>query len=657
MLDLGSVTAMPIKETSVAPSTVPSKPDDSLGGPKSTPKRSPSGDLKDTLLKGGPPVVGNGDGELMLEITCGQNQAALYMSRLQLGSKGTCVLFENSWLTPNEFQYISGRETAKDWKRSIKHHGKSLKVLISKAILTTSPLRCNCGQCTQSKDKDVSKCIIVTDDVKMTPVTALRDVFVTDPSKLVKSQETAKDQSDRRFSCAPSESNETTKGSTSVEQCLASYSQGGARHASSCDKGVYRSDKGVFGSDKGVHGSGSGQEDSFRLYSKQEVNGAYQVLGTRVGQVGHLANDGQTNLSSEDKETKLKTKKKPEYEELPKEGTKFVQNGDQRKTGNEINKSDVTESTASGVTSQKRSTSSGTKPTPEAVGTWGQSSSNYHVESSYHSEPVGAKPSPHDKIRKSNSSSSSQPMPSCNTDKPSCGQVITSPSGKNSSSSNTGSTSDRTRHPPSESSSFMFPSFGSPYYPMIPAPQIPAYYPSPYMWPMSFPANPSPCSYGWTAPSDLAAPNCLRSPVKDSIECGTTNPDQAFNFPWMKKRSGYTTMDRDSTNDTASSGKRKSDCEASDHFPPSKHPLYLSDSLRSTYGESIGWPGYNPSPSAAALDFRFLPYNIPSYIPDIRPTHGLFTSNFLKGSENPSSPGFGLYPGLFPSPCLGVNSR
>jgi len=91
------------------------------------------------------------DGELRLEVTCGQNQALLYTGRLQLGSKGTCVLFENAWLTPNEFQYVSGRETAKDWKRSIKHHGKSLKVLIAKGILTTSPpARCDCGQCNSS---------------------------------------------------------------------------------------------------------------------------------------------------------------------------------------------------------------------------------------------------------------------------------------------------------------------------------------------------------------------------------------------------------------------------------------------------------------------------------------------------------------------------
>jgi len=105
---------------------------------------------KDDMSATGAAVTALSD-DLCLEVTCGQNQAVLYTSRLQLGSKGTCVLFENAWLTPNEFQYVSGRETAKDWKRSIKHHGKSLKVLIAKGILsTTPPARCNCSQCITS---------------------------------------------------------------------------------------------------------------------------------------------------------------------------------------------------------------------------------------------------------------------------------------------------------------------------------------------------------------------------------------------------------------------------------------------------------------------------------------------------------------------------
>ena len=71
----------------------------------------------------------------------------MYLSRLCQGSKGPCIWFQESWITPNEFQYISGRETAKDWKRSIRHCGKSMKLLLTKGILTTHPPICDCDGC------------------------------------------------------------------------------------------------------------------------------------------------------------------------------------------------------------------------------------------------------------------------------------------------------------------------------------------------------------------------------------------------------------------------------------------------------------------------------------------------------------------------------
>ena len=49
------------------------------------------------------------DDDVVLEIECGANAALLYLSRLCQGSKGPCIWFQDAWLTPNEFQYISGR--------------------------------------------------------------------------------------------------------------------------------------------------------------------------------------------------------------------------------------------------------------------------------------------------------------------------------------------------------------------------------------------------------------------------------------------------------------------------------------------------------------------------------------------------------------------
>ena len=87
------------------------------------------------------------DDDVVLEIECGSNSALMYLSRLCQGSKGPCIWFQDAWITPNEFQYISGRETAKDWKRSIRHCGKSMKLLLTKGILTTHPPICDCDGC------------------------------------------------------------------------------------------------------------------------------------------------------------------------------------------------------------------------------------------------------------------------------------------------------------------------------------------------------------------------------------------------------------------------------------------------------------------------------------------------------------------------------
>ncbi|KAK7507646.1 hypothetical protein BaRGS_00001581 [Batillaria attramentaria] len=85
--------------------------------------------------------------DIALEVECGENQAIMYLSKLYQGSKGQCIEFQGAWITPNEFQAVSGRESAKDWKRSIRHHGRSLKLLLSKGILDVHPAACRCDSC------------------------------------------------------------------------------------------------------------------------------------------------------------------------------------------------------------------------------------------------------------------------------------------------------------------------------------------------------------------------------------------------------------------------------------------------------------------------------------------------------------------------------
>lgn len=90
---------------------------------------------QENLLKYIHPILSADRKDIVLEVECGSNKGLLYLSRLCRGSRGACILFQKTWLTPNQFQTVSGRETAKDWKRSIRHRGRSVKLLMSKGIL------------------------------------------------------------------------------------------------------------------------------------------------------------------------------------------------------------------------------------------------------------------------------------------------------------------------------------------------------------------------------------------------------------------------------------------------------------------------------------------------------------------------------------------
>ncbi|XP_033097843.1 deformed epidermal autoregulatory factor 1-like isoform X2 [Anneissia japonica] len=87
------------------------------------------------------------EGSTIVDVDCGGNKAQLYVNKLCQGSKGLCIYHRGNWYTPNEFQSFCGRETAKDWKRSIRHRGKSLKILMARGLLSTHHSSCDCPTC------------------------------------------------------------------------------------------------------------------------------------------------------------------------------------------------------------------------------------------------------------------------------------------------------------------------------------------------------------------------------------------------------------------------------------------------------------------------------------------------------------------------------
>ncbi|RDD44261.1 Sterile alpha motif domain-containing protein 11 [Trichoplax sp. H2] len=71
-----------------------------------------------------------------LNVTCGKNHGVLDLSKMYRGNKGSCIYFQNAWITPNEFQRISGKQTTKNWKRSIRYRGRPLKKYAEAGLLS-----------------------------------------------------------------------------------------------------------------------------------------------------------------------------------------------------------------------------------------------------------------------------------------------------------------------------------------------------------------------------------------------------------------------------------------------------------------------------------------------------------------------------------------
>lgn len=80
-------------------------------------------------------------------VNCAGNSAKFYLNRFARGSIGRCVLFRARWITPNEFQAISGRQSSKDWKRSIRLRGRCLKEYITQGLFQEHLKTCACQIC------------------------------------------------------------------------------------------------------------------------------------------------------------------------------------------------------------------------------------------------------------------------------------------------------------------------------------------------------------------------------------------------------------------------------------------------------------------------------------------------------------------------------
>ncbi|KAG8197613.1 hypothetical protein JTE90_001544 [Oedothorax gibbosus] len=83
----------------------------------------------------------------VLPVRCRDVRGELHKNKFGSGNRGHCILANNTWYTPSEFESFCGRGNSKDWKRSIRYGGRTLMCLIDQGILRPHATSCTCGAC------------------------------------------------------------------------------------------------------------------------------------------------------------------------------------------------------------------------------------------------------------------------------------------------------------------------------------------------------------------------------------------------------------------------------------------------------------------------------------------------------------------------------
>ncbi|XP_058260445.1 sp110 nuclear body protein-like [Hemibagrus wyckioides] len=68
-----------------------------------------------------------------LSVSCGDKEGTLYVDKLARGEE--CVLSEDQWFTPHEFERFSGKGNSKNWKHSIRYRNTPLQNLLNEGHL------------------------------------------------------------------------------------------------------------------------------------------------------------------------------------------------------------------------------------------------------------------------------------------------------------------------------------------------------------------------------------------------------------------------------------------------------------------------------------------------------------------------------------------
>jgi chromatin remodeling complex protein RSC6 len=67
----------------------------------------------------------------VLKISCGEKEAQFHVAKFTAGGRSKCVFYRKQWVTPVELEEFCGRGASHNWKRTLKHSGKAVGVLIA----------------------------------------------------------------------------------------------------------------------------------------------------------------------------------------------------------------------------------------------------------------------------------------------------------------------------------------------------------------------------------------------------------------------------------------------------------------------------------------------------------------------------------------------
>ncbi|XP_060759899.1 uncharacterized protein LOC132870279 [Neoarius graeffei] len=86
-----------------------------------------------------------------LPVTCGDKKGTLYPDKLARGDK--CILYQDRWFTPNEFERLGGKGRSKNWKLTVRYKNIPLQKLLKDG-------RLKCPRTYRVKRRKLNQCYI-----------------------------------------------------------------------------------------------------------------------------------------------------------------------------------------------------------------------------------------------------------------------------------------------------------------------------------------------------------------------------------------------------------------------------------------------------------------------------------------------------------------